>query len=788
MSSVRKAGCVIVLLICTILSLPIASAQATDIPTLNAAPLVRTKALEPLTAAASSFLEQRNPDTALVWVYFTDKGVFDKAAFEQKAAAVHLSDKVIRRRAKSHVTGVVFADLPIVEGYVQQVEQLGAKLRRESSWLNAASFKVPMKDLQSIATLPFVQKVVPVAGFHIPKDEIQPATQDKLNNPHPPDALALNYGSSQDQLEQIHVPEMHAKGYNGSGVTLAMFDTGFRKSHEAFANAYAENRVLAEYDFIFNDSNTANEPIDDPSQWNHGTLTWSTAGGYFDGELYGPAYKANFLLAKTEDVRSETPVEEDNWVAALQWADSLGADVISSSLAYSDWYTYSDFDGMTATITIAANTAAGLGIVVCNAMGNEGPAAGTLDAPADAFNILACGAVSSNGTIASFSSRGPTADGRTKPEVCARGVSTFCASSGGDNSYTTASGTSLSTPLVAGAVCLLVQAHPNYPPELIREAMMMTANNAATPDNTYGWGLIDVDAASGYGAQFSADETQGQAPLNVQFSYTSSITATGWDWDFGDGNNSTVENPTHEYTNAGAYTVSLTINTPYGDISNSKVGYILALGDTVTFVPDTVSPGDEAVISVQMVNSQPLQRLVIPVQFFDSPQLVFDSVTRGNRTGYFENLDALTYDPFNHKFTFRLTADDGGGSPPLDPGSGEVMRLYFRVDAGAPSGATYAVDTATSPYSLSVTSIFASYSPEVHTGSVTTRSLVRGDMNHDGTVDVSDLIALVEYSFGGGAPPDPFEVGDVNGDGGVDISDLTYLIDYMFAGGPPPVN
>ncbi|HKK20975.1 MAG TPA: S8 family serine peptidase, partial [candidate division Zixibacteria bacterium] len=598
MSSVSKAGWTCVLLCCLILALPLISSRAADVPALEAQPLVKQKAQEPITAAVSSFLEQRNPDTALVWVYFTDKGVFDKAAFQQKASSVHLSAKVLRRRAKSNVTGVVFADLPVVQNYVQQVSQLGAKLRRTSSWLNAASFKVPMSDLQAIGQLPFVQKVVPVAGFHVPQETVQPLAPDNHTKTHPKDALALDYGYAQAQLEQIHVPEMHAKGYDGSGVTLAMFDTGFRKSHEAFANAYAEGRVLAEYDFIFNDSNTANEPIDDPSQWNHGTLTWSTAGGYYDGYLYGPAYKANFLLAKTEDVRSETPVEEDNWVAALQWADSLGADVISSSLAYSDWYTYSDFDGMTATITIAANTAAGLGIVVCNAMGNEGPSAGTLDAPADAFDILACGAVSSNGTIASFSSRGPTADGRTKPEVCARGVSTACASSSGDNSYTTASGTSLSTPLVAGAVCLLVQAHPNYPPQLIRESMMMTANNASTPDNTYGWGLIDVNAASGYGAQFTADVTEGQAPLTVQFNDISPLSVTGWNWDFGDGNTSTVENPSHEYTTAGAYNVSLTVNSAYGDITNSQEAFILALGDTMTFVPDTVSPGEEAVVSI----------------------------------------------------------------------------------------------------------------------------------------------------------------------------------------------
>ena len=218
-------------------------------------------------------------------------------------------------------------------------------------------------------------------------------------------AYNLNYGSSLAQMEQVNVPVLHDLGYNGTGIIVAMFDTGYRKDHEAFALAFSESRVLAEYDFIFDDFETQNEDgIDAFNQHDHGTYTWSTLGGAMDNRLYGPAYGASFILAKTEDVRSETQVEEDNWVAAMEWADSIGADVVSSSLAYSDWYSYSDFDGETAVTTIAANTATSLGIVVCNAMANSGPGYGTLHAPADAFEILSCGAVDVNGVIASFSS------------------------------------------------------------------------------------------------------------------------------------------------------------------------------------------------------------------------------------------------------------------------------------------------------------------------------------------------------------------------------------------------
>jgi hypothetical protein len=197
-------------------------------------------------------------------------------------------------------------------------------------------------------------------------------------------------------------------------------------------------------------------------------------------------------------------VEEDNWVAALEFSDSVGADVITTSLGYLDFdgtaddYTYADMDGQTTIISIAASTCDGLGIVMCNSMGNSGPWDGTLNAPADAFDILSVGNVTAEGVIAYSSSRGPTSDGRIKPEVCARGASTRCASAGADQTYTYASGTSLSTPLIAGAACLVIQARPEWTPAQVRHALKMTANNARQPNNTYGWGIINVMAAIAY--------------------------------------------------------------------------------------------------------------------------------------------------------------------------------------------------------------------------------------------------------------------------------------------------
>lgn len=461
---------------------------------LDSQPGSRAKRDPVIAERAGEYLLKQNSDVALVWVFFTDKRCADQVSFERKAAAVRLTERALKRRAKVGRDHVVNADLPVPVEYVEAVTQLGAVHRRSSRWLNASSFAVPAQMLQRIAALPFVAEIRPVARFGPSIDDVSEA------RPAPPDETALapaalDYGSSYTQLQQLQVPAAHEQGYSGLGVTLTITDTGFRKSHQAFAQHFADSRVLAEYDFVFNDTETANEPEDATSAWNHGTSVWSIAGGSDDGTMYGPAYRANFILCKTEDIRSETPVEEDNWVAALEFADSVGTDVITTSLGYSDWYTYSDFDGQTAVISIAAGTCDGLGIVMCNSMGNAGPALSTLTAPADAFDILSVGSVSSTGTIASSSSRGPTADGRIKPDLCAMGLNTYIALGTGDALYGTGSGTSFATPLIAGAACLLIEAHPDWRPSQVREALAATGNHASAPDNIYGWGIPNVDSA-----------------------------------------------------------------------------------------------------------------------------------------------------------------------------------------------------------------------------------------------------------------------------------------------------
>ncbi|MGB8656515.1 MAG: S8 family serine peptidase [Candidatus Zixiibacteriota bacterium] len=458
-----------------------------------------------ISPSLQGYLSRCRPDDSVrIWVFFTDKGIFSEAQFEEAKAAFgkRLSNSALRKRLKNDAA-IDFSDLPVDRNYIDEILKIGGRLRQSSRWLNAVSFQIQAPQLQKVADLPFVKEIKKVASYTRTPDETI-SIRGRLCRPEASAGYGRNYGPSLAQLEQINVPIVHDTGYKGQNVIVCMMDTGYRKDHHAFAAAYAESRVLAEYDFIFHDTNTQNQSGDTSIQQDHGTETWSTLGGEFDGQLYGPAYGASFVLAKTEDVRSETPIEEDNWVAGIEWADSLGAEVVSSSLGYTRWddgtgYTYQDMDGNTTLCTKAADLAASKGIVVANAAGNERKKAWHyIVAPADGDSVIAVGAVDADGIIADFSSVGPTYDGRTKPEVVARGVLDYFADPYDVAGYAQGNGTSYSTPLVGGCAAVLLSAHPDWTAMQVREALIMTAKGASAPNNTYGWGLVNLFAALYY--------------------------------------------------------------------------------------------------------------------------------------------------------------------------------------------------------------------------------------------------------------------------------------------------
>ena len=420
-------------------------------------------------------------DQYRMWVYFKDKVDSERKVITQKAK--------IRRRKSGVDSDHLWFDMEISKTYKAQLEGVGIEIKNESRWLNAVSMLCQKDALDNISNLPFVEKMEPVIGYKKPKlvfgEEIEPNSRD------------YDYGNAQAQIEQINVHELHNAGYTGENVRILVMDTGFDLTHNVFANI----NVIDQWDFINDDNETANETSYEHSENQdfHGTAVLSTIAGNAPGEFMGVAFDAEFLLAKTEDVPQEYQLEEDNYVAGLEWGEANGADVVSTSLGYLDWYTYEDLDGNTAVTTNAVDIAVGLGMVCVTAAGNEGNDDWYyIITPADADSVIAVGAVKDNGDIASFSSHGPTYDGRIKPEVCARGYQTWCINPNSTTTYTRMSGTSLACPLVGGATVLIRQAQPDWSAMQVREALMMTASISNNPDNTYGYGILNAGAAIEY--------------------------------------------------------------------------------------------------------------------------------------------------------------------------------------------------------------------------------------------------------------------------------------------------
>jgi len=434
--------------------------------------------------------------TGVYWIFFTDKGpdVENRILEFQQS----LPKKTIQRRMKTINSEIVadIYDLPVYDSYKNSLNEYVINFREESRWLNAISAVICEDNLESIENLPFILKTQPVAKSNPQSLDYEVAESWRAgDNEYEPRPTGLDYGASFRQLEQIDVIWAHEQGYHGEGVIICFLDTGFLTYHHAFNHL----NIIASYDFIHDDDFVGYDPQQDlPGQPNHGTGCLGTIGGYYPGELIGPAFAASYILCKTEDTGSETAVEEDYYVAGLEWGEMLGADVASSSLSYSDWYAIDDFDGQTCLTTLAANIAFQKGLILCSSMGNSGPGKFTLGAPADSKYSLGIGGVQWNGLLYPHSSWGPTADGRIKPDVCAQAVKTIAATPYTTDGFGKWSGTSLSCPLVAGVVALVIQAHPDWNPETVKGAIRESAGQAHHPDIRFGWGVVSAEAAINY--------------------------------------------------------------------------------------------------------------------------------------------------------------------------------------------------------------------------------------------------------------------------------------------------
>jgi len=438
-----------------------------------------------------------------VWLIFLPAGL----AAQQPVVSPALPRALTRVQDTTFSVWLFARPWASLDDVSDRVAAAGARVRVRSRWLHAISADVPASALRQFLKDRDLRRIQPLGRFKLrsrpghPTSDLAPlvtfapaAGPGDTCGVSPGDDPVL--GPSAMPYRQLHLRPLTDQGIDATGVRIVLLDTGFDTANPAFNGI----TITAQYDFVFKDSVVRDEPGKDVAgAQSHGTATWSLFAGEVTGRLHGIARGARYLLAKTEDIRSETRVEEDNYVAALEWADSIGVDIVSSSLGYLAFdngfsYTPSQLNGDIAVTTVAADMAAQRGILVVTAAGNDGPNPRSLSTPADGDSVLAVGAEDSLGTIAFFSSRGPTADGRLKPDFTAPGVAVCVLS--GIGQVRRGDGTSFATPVLAASAALVKQMHPTLMPMELRAAFRNTGSKRAAPDSIYGWGRPDVAAAA----------------------------------------------------------------------------------------------------------------------------------------------------------------------------------------------------------------------------------------------------------------------------------------------------
>lgn len=428
-----------------------------------------------------------NAQTNRYFVFFKDK---TGTPFTITQPQDFLSAKSIARRQHQQIS-ITEADLPVNPAYVQQLKDNGIATYFTSRWWNGVLVEALASEITSIEALPFVNEVLLVAPGQKFSNGRTKRIKRKLDTTDQPLANAT-------QLTQLGIPTMHADGYRGEEISIAIFDSGFQgvNTTAPFSLLNTDNRIKQAFNFVSNHSNVF--VADD-----HGTEVLSVMAAYTEGSYTGGAYMANYFLYLTEDISSEYRIEEFNWTFAAEKADSAGVQIINSSLGYNEFddesmdYTKSQLDGHTAYITRAARMATERGILVVVSAGNEGGNSWQLvTPPADAEGILAVGSITAAGSRSGFSSVGPTEDDRIKPDVVALGSSTVVIRASGN--IGTTSGTSLASPLVASLAAGVWQAYPEFTAQEIYEVLTQSASQATTPDNFLGYGIPNFEAVLNY--------------------------------------------------------------------------------------------------------------------------------------------------------------------------------------------------------------------------------------------------------------------------------------------------
>lgn len=401
-----------------------------------------------------------------------------------------LSERALARRARQHIA-LDSTDLPVSGAYVEAIARRGLRVVGTSRWNNTVLVRADdARQLDAVLDLPFVrrcERVYTSAGAEA--DTSRTALADSVEAPAAPTDA---YGVAGPQLRRIGGDALHRRGWRGRGMMVAVIDAGFMNADRIKALAGADIRAVR--DFVVPRATTVFAQAD------HGTKALSVMAAHAPGRYVGVAPEAAYVLARSENMQGENAVEQDFWAEAAEWADSLGADVVSSSLGYHAFddstqnVAYRQLDGRSTLVSRSAATLARKGVVVVSSAGNEGNTPWKkINVPADAPGVVAVGALDRNALNANFSSVGPTADGRVKPDVMATGAPAMVIDGAGR--AVPAMGTSFAAPQVAGLAACLWQAAPTLTADEIADLLRSTASQAAWPDNVMGYGTADFARA-----------------------------------------------------------------------------------------------------------------------------------------------------------------------------------------------------------------------------------------------------------------------------------------------------
>ncbi|MFV8362657.1 S8 family serine peptidase [Flavobacterium sp. ZT3P35] len=426
------------------------------------------------------------------WVYFNGKP--NSQTFTSDPLKM-LSQRALDRRTNQNIP-LDLKDVPVELTYISQVKNAsGITVMAKSRWLNALHIRGSQANINALASLPFVSKVDFADKSLNQTARIAKNSKTQKVNKVQKIKIDYAYGSSSNQIQMLNGQALHQQNYTGSGKIIAVMDGGFPGVNTAqpFQRLRINNQILGGYNYVARNPNVYTAD-------SHGTLVLSTMGGYKENSLVGTAPDASYYLFITEDVASENPVEESLWVEAAERADSLGVDIINTSLGYFEFdnkaynHTYNEMNGSTAFMTRGSEVAFSRGMLLVTSAGNSGNSSNPyIGVPADGISVLAIGAVNSIEVLTSFSSRGPSFDGRIKPDIMAQGQAAVVSDPAGN--IVTADGTSFSSPIMAGMVACLWQAFPQKTNKEIRELIVKASDRFSAPNNQYGYGIPDFALA-----------------------------------------------------------------------------------------------------------------------------------------------------------------------------------------------------------------------------------------------------------------------------------------------------